>query len=66
MIRKQEARRARALSGKTEAARHERRLDFGRGKCCDQRATLQTFFQSPGRIVFIPGQHDEKKSGVEA
>lgn len=66
MIREQEARRARALSGKAEAARHERGLDLDSGKRGDQRAALQTFFQSPGRVVFVPCQHDEKESGVEA
>ena len=66
MVREQEAWRARDLSGEAETARHERRLDLDPGKRRDQRATLQPFFQSPGRVVFIPGHHDEKTSGVKA
>jgi hypothetical protein len=66
MIREEEARRARGLRGEAETARHERGLDLDPGECRDQRATLQTFFQSPGRVVGIPGHHNEKKRGVEA
>ena len=66
MTREQQAGRARGLRGKTEAAGRKRRLDLDLGKCCDQRATLQPFFQSPGCVVFIPGHYDESKSGVEA
>ena len=66
MIREQEAGCARTLRGEAETARHERGLDLDGGECCDQRAALQTFFESPGRVGFIPDHHDEKKSGVEA
>ena len=66
MAREQQAGRARGLRGKTETAGRKRRLDLDLGKRRDQRATLQPFFQSPGRVVFIPGHHHERKSGVEA
>lgn len=66
MIREQEARRARSLCGEAETAGHKRGLDLDPGERRDQRATLQTFFESPGRVVFIPGHHDENKRGIEA
>jgi hypothetical protein len=66
MIGEQEAGRARTLRGEAETARRERGLDLDSGKRCDQRAALQTFFESPGRVGFIPDHHDKKKSGVEA
>lgn len=66
MIREQETGRARTLRGEAETARHKRRLDLDRGERRNQRAALQTFFESPGRVVFVPDHHDEKKSGVEA
>jgi len=66
MNREQQAGRARGLRGKTEATGRKRRLDLGLGKRCDQRTTLQPFFQSPGCVVFIPGHYDESKSRVEA
>ena len=66
MIGEQEAGRARILRGEAETARHERGLGLDGGERRDQRVALQTFFESPGRVVFIPDHHDEKKSGVEA
>jgi hypothetical protein len=66
MIGEQEAGRARTLRSEAETARRERGLDLDGGECRDQRAALQTFFQSPGRVGFIPDHHDEEKSGVEA
>src|SRR5262245_4755139 len=66
MIGEQEAGRARTLRGEAETACHERGLGLDGGKRCDQRAALQTLFESPGCIGFIPGHHDKEKSGVEA
>lgn len=50
---------------KAEAAGHQLCLDLGCGERGDQRAALQTFFESPGRVGFILDHHDEKKSRVE-
>ena len=54
----------RGLRSKTEAAGRKLCLDFDPGKCRDQRAALQSFFESPGRVVVIFGHHDEGKGGV--
>lgn len=65
-IRKQETGRARSLRREAETARHQLCLNLDRGERRDQRAALQAFLESPGRVGFIPDHHDEKESGVEA
>ena len=66
MIRQQQARRARGLRGKAEAAGGKRRLDLDPGQRRDQRATFQPFFQSPGGIFGSARFDEKKKRGIEA
>lgn len=66
MIRQQQARRARGLRGKAEAAGGKRRLDLDPGQRRDQRATFQPFFQSPGGILGSARFDEKKKRGIEA
>ena len=66
MIRQQQARRARGLGGKAEAAGGKRRLDLDPGQRRDQRATFQPFFQSPGGIFGSARFDEKKKRGIEA
>ncbi len=66
MIRQQQARRARGLGGKAEAAGGKRRLDLDAGQGRDQRATFQPFFQRPGGIFGSARFDEKKKRGIEA
>ena len=54
------------MRGKAEATGGKLRLDRDAGQRRDQRATLQPFFQSPGRVLFIACFHKKKKRRIEA
>jgi len=64
MTAKKEAGRTRGLRGKAEPPRGELCLDLSLRQAGDERATLQAFFDSPGRLLGGAGLDDEKAQRV--
>jgi hypothetical protein len=54
------------LRGQTKPARHKRRLDLDLGKCRDQGAAPQPFFQGPGGVLGVARLDQKKERRVEA
>ncbi len=54
------------MRGKTETPGDDRGLDLDLRQGCDQGATLQPLFQSPGGVLHVSRLDDEKERGVEA
>lgn len=61
----EKARGAGGLRGKAETAGSERCLYFGLRQAGDERATLQTFFKGPGRLVGGTGLDNEKARWIQ-